>query len=52
VRSPFEWLAGLRAAGIVAPDAPHLRALWDYSVLFTTRPSIYADFPLMDLVAE
>jgi hypothetical protein len=52
VRSPFEWLGGLRGAGIVWPDDPHLRALWDYSVLFTTKPSMYASFPLIDIVAE
>lgn len=52
LRSPFEWLAGLRAAGLVDPDDAHLRALWDYSVLFTTRPSLYAAFPLVDIVAE
>jgi hypothetical protein len=52
LRSPFEWLAGLRAAGIANPDDAHLRALWDYSVLFTTKPSLYAMFPLVDIVAE
>jgi hypothetical protein len=52
LRSPFEWLAGLRTAGMECPDDPHLRALWDYSVFFTTRPSVYATFPLMDIVAE
>lgn len=52
LRSPFEWLAGLCAAGLVRPDDAHLRALWDYSVLFTTKPSMYATFPLVDLVAE
>ena len=52
LRSPFEWLAGLSAAGLVRPDDPHLRALWDYSVLFTTKPSMYATFPLVDIVAE
>ena len=52
LRSPFEWLAGLRAAGMVCPDDPHLRALWDYSLLFTTRPEMYALYPLVDIVAE
>jgi hypothetical protein len=52
LRSAGEWLAGLRAAGMVSPDEPHLRALWDYSVFFTTRPSMYAAFPLVDIVAE
>lgn len=52
LRSPFEWLARLRAAGIVCPDDPHLRALWDYCVFFTTRPAMYATFPLIDMVAE
>jgi hypothetical protein len=52
LRSPFEWLSGLRAAGLVNPDDAHLRALWDYSVLFTTKPSLYATFPLVDIVAE
>ena len=52
VRSPFEWLGGLRSAGIVCPDDPHLRALWDYSMFFTTKPWMYASFPLVDIVAE
>ncbi len=52
LRSPFEWLAGLKSAGLESSDDPHLRALWDYSVFFTTRPSMYAAFPLMDIVAE
>ena len=52
VRSASEWLRGLRGAGIASPDDPHLRALWDYSVFFTTRPWMYASFPLVDIVAE
>ena len=52
LRSPFEWLAGLKTADAVGSDDPHLRALWDYSVFFTTKPSMYAAFPLMDIVAE
>ena len=52
LRSAFEWLAGLKRAGIVSPADPHLRALWDYAVLFTTKPSMYAAFPLVDIVAE
>ena len=52
LRSPFEWLAALRAAGLAPPEDAHLRALWDYSVFFTARPSMYSVFPLVDLVAE
>lgn len=52
LHSPFEWLARLRKAGMAWPDDPHLRALWDYSVLCATKPSTYLTFPLMDIVAE
>ena len=52
LRSPFEWLARLEAAGVVGSDDPHLRALWDYSMFFTTKPFMYGTFPLMDIVAE
>jgi hypothetical protein len=52
LRSPFEWLAGLRRAGMACPADPHLRALWDYSVFFANAPSMYANYPLVDIVAE
>jgi len=52
LRSPFEWLAKLTRADMAWPENPHLRALWDYSVLCVTKPSIYINFPLMDIIAE
>jgi Mycolic acid cyclopropane synthetase len=52
LRSPFEWLARLRKVVKIRPDNPHLRALWDYSIWFSTSPFAYAAFPLMDIVAE
>ena len=52
VRSPFEWLMGLTRANMAWPADPHLRALWDYSVLAVANPSMYASLPLIDIVAE
>jgi hypothetical protein len=52
LRSAAEWLAGLRRAGIPSTRDRHLRALWQYSLFFAAAPSMYANFPLMDIVAE
>ena len=52
LRSPFEWLAGLNRSGAAWSGNPHLRALWEYSVFFSTNPSMYAVYPLMDIIAE
>jgi len=52
LRNSFEWLAGLKRAGTVWSDDPHLRALWEYSTFFATTPSMYAIYPLMDIIAE